>query len=91
MGPVGSTGRQIFSIEDQIHTTLDWFTAKIISSDISTGMFLKYKDGHFVWPELDDEDTISTDNVVKVLPVPELDRRGNTLTLEENFDEYNIR
>lgn len=52
--------------------------------------FVKFKDGHFFWPEIEDHDTISSEDVVKVLPVPIIDRRGDSMTFSVKLDGYKM-
>jgi hypothetical protein len=52
--------------------------------------FVKYKDGHFVWPAIEDTDTIDEEDVVRVLPVPSTDRRGEKLEFSINIDELKL-
>lgn len=52
--------------------------------------FLKCNKKSFTWPEVDDVDIVSNENIVKVLPNPSHGRRGDHYTFSVNFSDYNI-
>jgi hypothetical protein len=73
-----------------------FYVGIVISKNHSIGQadwnvkFVKFKDDHFFWPELEDFDTVSQEDVVKMLPEPALDRRGNSMTFSINLSEFKL-
>lgn len=47
------------------------------------GLGLKFK-----WPKENDEDTVQGDDIVRVLPDPETNKRGDFFTFNVKFDGY---
>jgi hypothetical protein len=52
--------------------------------------FLKFKGGHFTWPDIDDVDTVSETDVLKILAAPTVGRHGNSLTFAEKLTGFHI-
>lgn len=72
--------------------TVKHFVGQIIrvenGEDITVKFVKKYK-SKYVWPELADIDNVAFENIIKLLPEPEVDRRG-TLEFKVRFDGYNV-
>ncbi|KAG5864898.1 hypothetical protein JTB14_036348 [Gonioctena quinquepunctata] len=52
--------------------------------------FLKMKGEYFVWPDVQDIDTINKDDVLQILPSPKEERRGE-LYFSVKFDGLNVQ
>lgn len=51
--------------------------------------FTKMSKNVFLWPDVEDVDTITPNDIVLVLPEPSVNRRGS-FTFSMSFDGYNI-
>uniref|UniRef100_A0A6P7GQP9 Uncharacterized protein LOC114345283 n=1 Tax=Diabrotica virgifera virgifera TaxID=50390 RepID=A0A6P7GQP9_DIAVI len=50
----------------------------------------KHNSAQFFWPEQPDEDTVTKDTIVMILPEPEKDRRGSYMTFNIEFSGNNL-
>lgn len=56
-----------------------------------TVKFTKYTDESFIWPNIDDTDVVTNDDIIRILPKPLITRRGLLKFENIKFDRFNIK